>query len=323
MNSAIETCPTLEDLATFLDGKLAGKERSRVVSHLADCESCYAVFADAARLQLEDEEQGASVVPFPRDRFPRWAWPIAAMLALSTAAIPLYLSYNRTPVIMSATILVGPFDVLSEEDLRDRLWLPVTRSGDKRGATVDAPAEFLVGAHLVDLRLALKQNDKEVSLDVLSFINAHMKSIGFVQEEAKSFLELHARVNNDRPPRELLRQAEDTEARLTERLSVPPYFSFLAFGKWTEAGRLYAQAGNPEFFDNRENRRLPGWLIRKAEDEALDGEVVASLGEIRDLIDKSNSPAYPYPVLADKFKDILDHYQTEADVQSEGFESSP
>src|SRR5215207_2709391 len=90
MNTSTDTCPSLEDLAAFLDGKLSGDEHARVVAHLADCPRCYEVFAESARFQLYEEEEedppevtdvpkefvaaraSGELVPFPRRQIFRW-----------------------------------------------------------------------------------------------------------------------------------------------------------------------------------------------------------------------------------------------------------
>src|SRR5689334_17676130 len=98
MNPLADVCPDLEDIAAFLDGTLSEGERAHVVSHLTACSSCYAVFADAARFQLEEEEALAArpkepakaaeapapapVVTLRRPAMARWALPLAAALVL-------------------------------------------------------------------------------------------------------------------------------------------------------------------------------------------------------------------------------------------------
>jgi predicted anti-sigma-YlaC factor YlaD len=47
--SFLGSCPTEEEIAVFLDGMVAAGERRRILAHLARCESCYEVFAGAAR----------------------------------------------------------------------------------------------------------------------------------------------------------------------------------------------------------------------------------------------------------------------------------
>jgi putative zinc finger protein len=52
-------CPDLEDVAAFLDGTLPAERRAAMIEHLASCESCYELFAGAARFQAEELQQEA------------------------------------------------------------------------------------------------------------------------------------------------------------------------------------------------------------------------------------------------------------------------
>ena len=56
-------CPDLETLAAYLDGRVAEGDRARIAAHLTACESCYFVFAEAARM-----DTGVARDPAP----PRW-----------------------------------------------------------------------------------------------------------------------------------------------------------------------------------------------------------------------------------------------------------
>ena len=81
------TCPSLETIGAFVDGRFKDREREVIADHLASCETCYFVFSEAARTQVVAQPQ-AEVVPFtPR----RMTWRIAAGLA---AAASLVLAVN-------------------------------------------------------------------------------------------------------------------------------------------------------------------------------------------------------------------------------------
>jgi hypothetical protein len=321
MNALADTCPPLEDIAAFLDGTLSEGDRARVISHLADCSSCYAVFSGAARFQLEEEgtiperseepakaeEALAPVVPLRRRAVQRWALPLAAVLVLGLATIPLYQRYNRMPEMLSAEFL----DPAALKGVPTNDWMDVPRGGPDASPLVTGPFEVLLGAHLVDLRVNLARGDREESLNALSWINKRMQGLLFVDDQA-AFYE-KALGDLDMKKRTLEEVAPETaraEADLTEIFADSPY---LAFGKWTEAGRLSARARNAVFFENRENRRLPGWLLRNAQED-LDEEVLPTLKRIRGVLEDTDPSQLPYDDLAKQFKAILDHYQREADT---------
>lgn len=319
MNAINETCPPLEDIAAFLDGKLSERERARVVAHLADCESCYAVFAGAARFQLEEEVESrvpkaseeqapAPVVPLRRRTIPQWAFPLAAALVLGLATIPLYLQYSRMPEMLS-TKLVDPAALKGVPTAS--LWAEDKRGNEDSGGFDTRPYEFLVGVHLVDLRLTLARADKEETVNVLARINNRMGGLLYVTEQAEFYENAVGDLDQGkRTLGEVAKEAAQVETDLTEQLSDFPH---LAFGKWTEAGRLSALAKSSAFFEDGDNRRFPGWLLRKRQED-LGEEVVPSLKRIRGILDDSDPSKLPYDDLEKQFNGILHHYQTEADA---------
>jgi tetratricopeptide (TPR) repeat protein len=76
------TCPSLETIGAFVDGRLMDRERETIADHVASCEACYFVFSEAARAQVVAKAK-ADVVPFPPRRV---TWQVA-MSGLAAAAM--------------------------------------------------------------------------------------------------------------------------------------------------------------------------------------------------------------------------------------------
>ena len=77
------TCPSLETIGAFVDGRFKDREREVIADHLASCETCYFVFSEAARTRVTAQPQ-AEVVPFaPR----RLTWRIASGLAVAASLV--------------------------------------------------------------------------------------------------------------------------------------------------------------------------------------------------------------------------------------------
>lgn len=332
MNTSTDTCPSLEDLAAFLDGKLSGDERARVVAHLADCPRCYEVFAETARFQLYEEEGKDAdppqivevpwelvarnkVVPFPRTQVFRWVSSIAAVLAIALVAVPVYRQYMRTmPEVVSAQLV----EHLAADTGKAGPWTQGDmRGGGEPGAALDyAPTEFLVGVHLVDLRIALAQNEKQAAIDALSRINANIGGLVFVGESAKFYENAIARIDKQgQEPKSLIQEADMEEHKLGEVTSWP-----LAFGKWAEAGRLSALAQNSSFFQEGANRKFLGWLLQNkdSEDTSLDPAVVKALEEIQETLADSDPSSLPYKDLQGLFEKILTYYQDQSKQSEPG-----
>ena len=314
MITPTETCPSSEDIAAFLDGKLLGEERARIIAHLNECDSCYATFADTAVFLLDEGQEGSTpeeasepagtVVPFPRRKTLTWAASIAAMLLIGVTALGIYRQYNEMPVLVASELIDPRMPVTGEAIDR---WAERMRGGDSAVALTDSPAEFLLGANLVDLRLRLARNEGEAE-QVLIRINQQMPNLLVVPEEAKFYEDARDRIVQGTPPKNLLAEADRVEASLTEFLAPATY---LAFGKWTEAGRLSAEAREADFFQDRENRRFLRWLLRNAEEEGLDSEVVSTLHQIQGLLEEEFRERAFLKATA-HLQAVLDHYQNEA-----------
>src|SRR5262249_56826121 len=114
-------CPDLELIAAYLDNRLSTRERARMTEHLASCETCYAVFREAAQTDVSDvvAEDGRS-----REQRPWWrgrtlAWSSAAA-GLATAAavwlvvraggIPFRTAAPEMPAMVAAASAHSPND---------------------------------------------------------------------------------------------------------------------------------------------------------------------------------------------------------------------
>lgn len=319
INTSTGACPSLEEIAALLQGRLSEEKRARVESHLADCPDCYEVFAEAALFQKMEEEEGSGsvrapvprVIPFPERKLRSWtaAASIAAVLAVGLATVLLYQWSTQMPEMVSAQ-LVSPAVV--EKAGEDRFWEQWSSRGhgSDSGSVSDVP-KHLLGAHLVDLGVHLARNDKERALDDLARINGTIQELGSVPGElVTSYLKLQAEIANRKQPRDFVQQAAQAEAGLTRAFPVEKA-TYLAFGKWTEAGRLSALAGSPDFFVAPESRKFLRVFLHE-ERENLDEPVVTALDEIQQTLETSEPSSLPYPKLLELFESVLTHYQRKA-----------
>ncbi len=77
------TCPSLETIGAFVDGRFKDREREMIADHLASCETCYFVFSEAARTRVGAQSKG-NVVPFTSRRM---TWRLAAGLAAAATIV--------------------------------------------------------------------------------------------------------------------------------------------------------------------------------------------------------------------------------------------
>src|SRR4051794_15945026 len=147
------SCPTAEDLACYVDGTLSPEEAARVTEHLASCESCFEVYSEVLRFQLDESElvQGDNVVPFPREKrrpaVPWWS-SVAALfvVGLGFGAYSYFLAPPR-PLVTD--------QVIAPIQRALTLWLGATMRGEGeegQNARVDE-ASFRMGVQVVNLQV--------------------------------------------------------------------------------------------------------------------------------------------------------------------------
>ena len=200
------TCPSLETIGAFVDGRLMERERETIADHLASCEACYFVFSEAARTRVTAQAK-ADVVPFtPR----RVTWQVA-MSGLAAAAI-----------ILLAVNVWYPFDANGDERALTNL---VTAVGTSRtfeprltGGFAYAPVRGPVrGANSVDLspdtRIAIAQIEKQFAAKPIA---ATAALVSGDPNRAISILEAASKANpNDAKILSDLSAAYLTQASLT------------------------------------------------------------------------------------------------------------
>src|SRR5687767_15631385 len=88
------SCPSLETIGAFVDGRFKDREREVIAEHLASCEACYFVFSESARLRAA--AQPPVPLPFPAPRI-TWARAASALAAAASIvfAVNLYFSGSR------------------------------------------------------------------------------------------------------------------------------------------------------------------------------------------------------------------------------------
>lgn len=292
-------CPDAGELAAFIDGRLAGAERARVVEHLAACERCYAVFSAVGDFQEEEREGDAAAGPplsftGRRSRFPAAAaWAAAAGLILALGAAWLVASRWSSGRVSSHQ-LIAALDA-APAALAGDLWQgPVYRSPLAPELEL-AQRDFLLGVHLVDLRIALAAGDAEAAERVLAQIDNVIGGDFFFFDEGSGFYgQAREQIEQGRPPAELLAGAAAQERDLDELLGVE-----LALGKWTEAARLAAASGDAPYLEGRRGGRLLSRLLAPEEDPLLDPRVLEELRSVETLL-ASDAPAADLGELAER-----------------------
>lgn len=247
--------PSPEVLAAFVDGRLSGEERRGVVAHLDACPDCYEVFAETVRFQGEEEPRGQVLRPphFAAKRWLGWAAAAAAVVAVAIALPilrmeserPVHTVRNGGPPALSAAELVAELP-----DGGDGTPAPASAVWDGwpeglgfAGDLDRGRASFRAGVRLLDLSVAARDGHAGAAERALDGLAEVLERSG-AAAELRDELGTARRDLEDRDFEALGTTAAGLEAGAEELLDP----SRLAFGKWAEAGRLAAMAGDRTLF---------------------------------------------------------------------------
>jgi hypothetical protein len=172
------------------------------------------------------------------------------------------------------------------EGWADHGW-PVTRG--VTGPLTEDETAFRLGAWLVDLHAAVDGGDRDAALHALVNVEELLRTIDFAEPALLHYQELRRQISASEQ-RDVLGSAQDAEAFLDSEHLVKP--TLVALGKWTEASRLAAAAGDRDFFARAS---VKSWLSRLDSNRAgspAARQEVAALGAILDGgVDPSEMPA--------------------------------
>ncbi len=274
---SIQRHPELEDLAAFVDGRLTGADRERVVAHVADCDRCREVVAQTMRFQLEDapgvselEEGPAEVEAEPVaevEAFPaaaattqspvrRYGWLAAAAVIVAVLAVTvsrtswLGLAGDDTSVVALAESLSSAG--ASADSFDGSRW-SYSRGGGGYSLGLSEPERaFRLGVRLVDLELALRTRDTEGARGLLPEVSDLGSSFDGAEHIRLFYDQLESQLESGASASELL----ETSRLAAESVGEIAAGGYYALGKWAEAGRVAAATGNDRVLASGAMREL-------------------------------------------------------------------
>jgi hypothetical protein len=319
----------VEAIAAFLDGRLGGEERERVVSHLADCDDCYGLLVDAARLVREEEATGdgatsdvgdgattAAADPAGRLLRPeraRWRRralggavlaAAAALVLLVAAPIARYLGPPAQPPTVAelsahlAPAAAAPF-VASGWEAHG--W-SISRGLDEP-LTDEEVRAFQVGVRVVEMDLALAAGDRALAEKLTHDLEDRLHGLDPLLTLYADEVGIRGRLATGAPQAELLQLNRQADGLLAPNESEdhPGFVDgfWYGLGKWAGAARLAAASGRPEFFADRSNRRF----LRQATKRPAPEAVAARLERLDRLI--RDRPAAPLGEIEDQVDELI------------------
>lgn len=287
----------MELIAAFIDGRLSGAERERVVKLLGESEAAFEIYAGAlgARADLESDR---SVISIARGRDPRprrwWiAVPLAAAAALVVAVLPTLRGKGESTILAQPTQsilqpllaqsavrpLVGnpapPQTVLAalEPGWEDHAW-PVMRGGG--AVLIDSTAALRLGVRVTDLRIALGLGDREVSVRIAGEIRELLGSVKVSDASRAEYDGIRTQISAGDSIERIVGAASRAEDALGVFLDSP----WFGLGKWFSAGEVAARAHSAGFFKSDETMRF---LDSAVQDGRLGPEDVQALRDVAGL----------------------------------------
>jgi tetratricopeptide (TPR) repeat protein len=203
------TCPSLETIGAFVDGRFKDRERDVIAEHVASCEACYFVFTETARLKATSLTTPMPVIVPAR----RNTWRMAAA-GLAAAA-----------TIVLAVNLWGSFGANGDQRALDQLVAAVgtARTFDPRltGGFAYAPLRGAVrGSNDApplspDIRIAIAEIEKQnaarpVAASAALIAGDPNRAIDILESAAKTNLD-NPRILSDLSAAYLVRAAQRTD----------------------------------------------------------------------------------------------------------------
>lgn len=322
LDRSIDTCPDPEVLAAYVDRVLPDDERHSVAEHLSGCPDCYEVFSETVRLL--DQEVEATVLPGPWRRAAKVILPVAAALALAFGAWAV-LGWLSSPWRAlggdgSARKAVASLEADRLQDdrlvelVRDHGW-PVFRGGASGEASpdgfferVDPRTSFQLGVLSVDLALALEAGDAAAAGDALDALDrlpearlgAAEPFLEYVLGSDDGALRMDQQLAAGEAAEVLGERWDEVEAALLGLVDAPGY----RLGRWAEAGRLAAAAGDLRYLDRMAHRGALAALDALTVPAPAAEPVAQALERIRDR-SRDGVGADDLPQLEESFGEVV------------------
>lgn len=193
-------CPRAETIAALADGTLHGEEQRAAFSHIARCDDCYELFAEAVHFREEDERRQAAAAGVPVEAaapnvvaFHRRGWipaAAAAIVTIGVAAMIGWAAWRARQESSPLEALASASGALSHRAVTGRLsdvsvWKPapeVTRGGPTAGDPAWLKLQGAAGEILAQPDIAQRPHTRGVAE---LMIGQEQKAIASLEEQLR------------------------------------------------------------------------------------------------------------------------------------------
>ena len=297
-------------VAAFIDGRLSGAERDRVVRLLAESEAAFEIYADALRAQAELNVDPPIPLPAPRpvrSRRPLWVTagvPLAAAAALLIAVLPAVQSRrDNATFTMSAERIAQPLTGQPQLASALRSALDETRWSVTRGGSstlVDSIAALRLGVRATELQVALVVEDRERAARAAAAMVELFDSVNLSDASSAEYRELRNRITNGDSIGSIIGAAATADDNLRGFLNSRWY----GLGKWLAAGELAARTHSADFFKSSETTRFLGAAIRSG---GFAPDEVEALRQVEGAV-KRGMPENEFETVRARFAELIQRH---------------
>ena len=299
-----------ELIAAFIDGKLGGAERERVVKLLGEAEHAFEIYADAVRTR-DDVGRGGnpSVISLDDHRDPRpvpwrrwWqAAPVAAAAVLLLAVMPVIRARRGVSGLdLPTQALLEPLNGQASlaTALRVQLDQPswsVTRGGSS--VAVDSASALRLGVRAADLQAALALEDRERAGRIAQEMADLLRPVSVSNASVAEYEAIRTRLVNRDSISAVNAAATSAETNLDALLDSP----WFGFGKWYGAGELAALAHSASFFSDPHTKEFLDSAIERGR---LAPEDVDLLRQVSGIAKRGVADA-DFATVQEKFAELI------------------
>lgn len=304
-------CPSLEDIAAFIDGMLEPSEREKIMSHLTVCKDCYEALAKTVKTQEDLSIQSKAIMKKVM------YYSIPAVAAIAALLLIVFIFGKDKELSLTAKKkgtgtrqeeseyspasppqMIGALTRKSDiKTLAEAIKEPQSSAYGFSPSLSLEKSFFRIGVYLTDLEVALLAEDKDKAIDLLQRLLALLQPLEGTQELIPFYKDMVQKIEQNVPPK----QFTGKSYKLEDIFKGKDAFLYLKFGEWAEGGRLAVVVKKTELLGIKPVQ----YFRRNLEGKGLPKGIFAGLEEIEEISKKEKITERDFGKLGKAFDVII------------------